>query len=553
MQIDLYGSGAASQAIKTFTLPVSGSVVLIGPEVAVVETKEFQRLAGLRQLGTSYVVFRGALHTRFEHSLGALHQAEKMLTAIENNPREGQSIDPAARRLARLGALLHDLPHVPFGHTLEDELKLLQRHDVNEARIERLLINSEIGEILRDQLAAGEFDELVRVLEAKKPEDFSALRFPFVGDIVGNTVCADLLDYVQRDLAGCGLPVALGDRFLDFLSISDDSEAQDDRGRIVLNLDKRGMPRPDVESEVVKLLAYRYELAERVYFHHAKNAASVMIGRAVQDAGLASGPDSPPELDSNFDWLSDEMLLHCLARPAIADAFELRRVEGTSEANIELAAGLAQAVLDRQMFKIAYIGVHDDVAVGASRIESAYGTAPARTALEDELAARAGLAPGDVLVHVPKVKMMRKAADVRVRTSTGEIITLNEWDAMHSGRVESLNLAHERLWRIAVYIRPEKIGAIDLVRAAAEEKFKGASRYVPVSRLGPYDEAVFQRHQGQRGWTMDDYQSLRDNGIAAFAEGGTLEAAINTMDAAIVASRAEAAPSAHNDASTGSD
>ena len=46
------------------------------------------------------------------------------------------------------------------------------------------------------------------------------------------------------------------------------------------------MPRPDVESEVVKLLSYRYELAERVYFHHAKNAASVMIGRAFQELGL---------------------------------------------------------------------------------------------------------------------------------------------------------------------------------------------------------------------------------------------------------------------------
>ena len=57
--------------VKVFTLPVSGSVVLAGPEIDVVDSPEFQRLAGLKQLGTSYLVFRGALHTRYEHSLGA--------------------------------------------------------------------------------------------------------------------------------------------------------------------------------------------------------------------------------------------------------------------------------------------------------------------------------------------------------------------------------------------------------------------------------------------------------------------------------------------------
>jgi len=67
---------------KTFTLPASGSVVLYGPEIDVVRTRAFQRLGGIKQLGTSYVVFRGALHTRFEHSIGALRQAERMIEYV---------------------------------------------------------------------------------------------------------------------------------------------------------------------------------------------------------------------------------------------------------------------------------------------------------------------------------------------------------------------------------------------------------------------------------------------------------------------------------------
>jgi len=99
------------------------------------------------------------------------------------------------------------------------------------------------------------------------------------------------LDYIERDLAGCGVLGAMGTRFLDFFTITHGTSLRPvDRQRMALRPDKRGMPRPDVESEVVKLLSYRYELAERVYFHHAKTAASVMIGRAVVEAGLV--PDA---------------------------------------------------------------------------------------------------------------------------------------------------------------------------------------------------------------------------------------------------------------------
>lgn len=492
---------------KTFTLPVSGSVVLYGPEIDVVQARAFQRLGGIKQLGTSYVVFRGALHTRFEHSIGSLHQAERMIEAIRTNPREPFPVDDAAHRLARLGALLHDLPHVPFGHTLEDEFHLLVRHDKNAYRTQTLLTDGAVGTILRAALGDDEFGELCRVLEAKSDDEFAALRYPFVGDIVGNTVCADLLDYVVRDLVACGMPVALGDRFLDYLTVTDADEAgASDRGRLVLNLDKRGMPRPDVESEVVKLLAYRYELAERVYFHHAKNAASVMIGRAVQEAGWASGTATPDHLDANFHWLSDEMLLRALAEPAVEAALGLQAAD---VADRVLAAELARRVLDRDLFKIAYLAVHDDVADGVPRICEQYGESPAgRKALEDRLASAAGLPSGAVLVHVPRKKMMTKDADVRVRTSGREVIKLHEWDKRHSRRVEALNQAHERLWRVTVYIDPEHLEAVEMVRALAADEFRADSRYVERDLGSAYVDEVFRRLSLEWDVDLHDREAL---------------------------------------------
>ena len=494
---------------KTFTLPVSGSVLLEGPEVEIVRTREFQRLGGLKQLGTSYVVFRGAVHTRFEHSIGALHEAERMVTAINANPYREQEVDEVGHRLARLGALLHDLPHVPFGHTLEDELGILQRHDVNKYREQTLLQNSEIGEILRRTLDEEEYHLLLQILAAKKEEDFKALgEKAYVADIVGNTLCADLLDYVQRDLRACGMPVALGDRFLDYLTVTSPAEGGgQDHWRTALNITKRGMPRPDIESEIIKLLSYRYELAERVYFHHAKNAASVMIGRAVLEAGFASSAEGTEAEDANFHWLSDDMLLWALAKPNVAEAFGLKRNDHGG--SIELAATLATGVIDHCLYKIAYLAVDDDLAYNSKTIFEKYSKPAARLELENRLASQAGLEPGQVLVHIPRPKMMTKEADIRVRTDHGEIVPLGEWDRRHSRRVNALNEAHRRLWRLAVYVDPavyQSCGAV--VRAAAETEFGAPARYVEPRRYSALQSVLFDEVAKAEGIVAVDKEAV---------------------------------------------
>src|SRR3954469_25404160 len=174
---------------KVFTIRTSGSVYLYGPELEILDTNEFQRLASIKQLGTSYFVFRGAVHSRFEHSVGAVHMAQRIIDIVNRNPHAETRVERRQTRLIRLFALLHDLPHIPFGHTLEDEFQLLTRHDENHERIDRLLWKSRIGEILEKSLADDELETLKEIVSAKKPKDFVALgRDAFCVDIVANTV-----------------------------------------------------------------------------------------------------------------------------------------------------------------------------------------------------------------------------------------------------------------------------------------------------------------------------------------------------------------------------
>ncbi|MBK8538579.1 MAG: HD domain-containing protein [Ardenticatenia bacterium] len=92
-----------------------------------------QRLRGVRQLGTAYLVYPGAQHTRFEHSLGTMHLVQAMVEAINRNralaPGELIGVADDELRILRAAALVHDLTHIPFGHGIEDASGILARHD----------------------------------------------------------------------------------------------------------------------------------------------------------------------------------------------------------------------------------------------------------------------------------------------------------------------------------------------------------------------------------------------------------------------------------------
>ncbi len=93
---------------------VHGDIFLDETELRVADTLEFQRLRRLKQLGMTYLVYPSANHTRFEHSLGALHLAGKL--------GEKLSLTSEERKKIRFAALLHDAGHGPLSHTSEELL-----------------------------------------------------------------------------------------------------------------------------------------------------------------------------------------------------------------------------------------------------------------------------------------------------------------------------------------------------------------------------------------------------------------------------------------------
>ncbi len=301
-------------AAKVITDPIHGEVYITELERLVLDSSALQRLRRVRQLATTHLVYPGATHSRFAHSLGALRVAQDLMDVVlshrhGNNPTrdlfDQWDVDDAdvpfekrvaeATILARLGALLHDLGHVPYGHSVEDDLRVLEAHDKNAARFRRQWrdVFRGVPQPERGILQSGELADALRPLILSKEEQFErpfgewpepARRYPFVGDIVGNTICADLLDYLPRDHANTGLPMQLGRRFLDgfYVTPTGSNQPTQYQQRMVVKIVRAGAERADAVSELFKYLRYRYELSERALVHHAKVAADAMMGKLLE-------------------------------------------------------------------------------------------------------------------------------------------------------------------------------------------------------------------------------------------------------------------------------
>jgi len=281
---------------KTVRLAVSGDVLITETERKVIDTPAFQRLRRLKQLGTSYLVYPSAVHTRFEHSLGAMKVADLMVQKIQESVKiqekkgfSSLNINDYDRQIIRLAALLHDITQIPFGHTLEDESHVIELdHDSDEDRFKFFMgKGAPIGKILLSQIGEEGFDLLVNVLKAKKGGIESLGDKAYICDIVKNTVCADLLDYLKRDAYYCNLNLDYGDRFLNFLLLARVKNREIGDGESVRLLirvwkEKEKRHRRDIIDELIHLLNCRFFLSSAVYFHHAKIITSAMISRAVK-------------------------------------------------------------------------------------------------------------------------------------------------------------------------------------------------------------------------------------------------------------------------------
>ena len=426
---------------------VHGDITLTALEVEVIDTPEFQRLRGIKQLGAAYLVYPTALHTRFEHSIGSCHLAGRILEAVNANPNSERKVSADEAQIIRLAALLHDISHVPFGHTFEDERKLWPRHD-ESGRARHFLTNpdSAIARVLERHGVRDAVYALVCHSDAQAGEAVNTVKelLPFGRQVVSGTVCADLLDYLKRDVTFTGLRMDYDERIYKHFLVAD--------GQLSIHLEKNGVLRDDLLSEVMNLLRLRYTLTERVYFHHTKAAAGAMLSKAVESA---------EGLEERHLWnMTDFEFLSAL------------RTRFGSEISVKLV----EAFLSRRLYKRAYLLGHDLArARGIQRsLVKRYRASPSeRAGTEEEIEKKCGLPPGSVIIYCPGDDMSLKEAQVPVVLPGEGPVALNDRRANHPalGELQILEDRYRHLWRFYVFMDPAHLDKRPRVAEVCAETF----------------------------------------------------------------------------------
>ena len=424
--------------VKTVRDAVHGDIHLPAEYLPVLDAREMQRLRGVKQLGTAFHVYPSARHTRFEHCLGAFHMATRLIDRLRRNhhadPDSAAEMTPGEERIAHLAALVHDLPHIAYGHSIEDQDGLLPRHDTPE-RIARAFGSGEIAAAL-DRLGVRAAIERCLGGPASAPGAAAPPGFrPGVRELVSENVCADLLDYLARDALFTGLRLAYDDRILDSLKLDPES------GHLYIDLTKHEMERADVLSELLNLFRIRYVCSERIYYHHAKVASGALVSRAVE---LCLGAGLDP---AAFDALTDDEL------PAFLTAFAARHAG--DDPRLAAVGRLLERFTARKLLKRAFVaGLAGHEAIQDELVHRFVESQAARQAVEAEIARTLGIVdPAEVIVYCPKKSMQLKEAHVLVRRAGRPLAPLTDY-ADELPMLGQMLRDYRYLWKLYVFIPP---------------------------------------------------------------------------------------------------
>jgi HD superfamily phosphohydrolase len=235
--------------VKYFQDPLYGQIAVASPLLLeLIDSRAVQRLRHIRQLGVSYLTFLGAEHSRFSHSLGVMNL---MGRALDHFEREGHArFTPETRALAQAAALLHDVGHCAFSHTLERGL--IGHHERMGAR----LLREEPG--LRAALK-GRAGAVADLLEGRAKGPSARL----IHDLLSGQLDMDRLDYLVRDAHYTGVnsgQVDLG-RIIASLTVSQGRLAVKERGLLA----------------VEEYFLARYFMYWKVYFHKTSRAMELQL------------------------------------------------------------------------------------------------------------------------------------------------------------------------------------------------------------------------------------------------------------------------------------
>jgi len=286
--------------------PLHGYIRVFSHEKCIIDTPAFQRLRRLKQLSTTYLVYPGATHSRFLHSLGVMHVAGVFAEHIYSHM--GVKADEVRRlvTIARLLGLLHDIGHGPFSHTFEDHVLVNYEtnHEVIGGRIIREIPEvSECFDKYIEKEIGVSAEDMGKMVEAPSPEVWPLTSS--VGEgvterslyyIIKGPYSADIIDYLIRDSFFTGANYGLG---LDWERLAYNSRFMGDR--IVLEYKAK-----DVLDH---MLIARIFMFKTVYFHKTTRAFDKIAGEMLVKAKDILGFDEAINDVSKYLMLDDEYVL----------------------------------------------------------------------------------------------------------------------------------------------------------------------------------------------------------------------------------------------------
>ncbi|MEW6696492.1 MAG: HD domain-containing protein [Bacillota bacterium] len=267
--------------------PIHIFIRLDTDERKVLDSYPFQRLRYIHQLAMSYLVYPGATHRRFEHSLGVMELADRIFSVVTNpdnvHPKvkevipEITQIDKLSywRRALRMAALCHDLGHLPFSHAAEEAL-LPEGWDHERLTME-FIRSSEMKKIWEEVTPPLRTEDIVKLaVGPKKNSDVKYTNWEAILSeiIVGDSFGADRIDYLLRDSHHAGVAYGKFDHFrlIDTLRILPKTTGEDD-GSVEPAL---GIEGGGIHSAEALLLA-RYFMYSQVYFHPVRRAYDIHL------------------------------------------------------------------------------------------------------------------------------------------------------------------------------------------------------------------------------------------------------------------------------------
>lgn len=360
---------------------IHGGIKVAGVFLDLMQAPELQRLAGIKQLGLSYLVFPGANHTRLEHSLGTSRVAQKMAHGL-SLPREEADLVCAS-------ALLHDIGHGPFSHTLESALQAKGGLDHMQITKDVILGHFEMaregrerfkGPAIPDILKAHGLDPkavaaLVTGGEAEegvtldsfgvqnKQAFFNDKRY--LGQMIHSALDADQVDYLLRDSHYTG--VAHGTIDLDRLMLTMELFNND------LAINKRGI------SAVEGMLVARSLMYAAVYFHKTVRIAELMLSQAVD------------RLEE------DPKTIQCMV-----DGELMEHLKGAGKYQRDIFNRLKYRRLFKKAFSLTYAELDDEVKQRLAPISDPRMTRQK----EEEICQKAGIEPGYAIIDFPQRELL---------------------------------------------------------------------------------------------------------------------------------------------------